>query len=435
MSLLDRRSFLMTPGLFAAREAVGWQGANDRIQLAVVGVRGRGRDHIKGFAAAPGVRVAGVCDIDQSNVERAQAYTETFGGGKPKGYEDLRKLYEDKSIDAVSIANTNHWHALSTIWAVQAGKDVYCEKPVSHNVREGRLMVEAARKYKRIVQAGMQSRSIQHKVKAVERLRAGAIGRVYLAKGLCYKRRKSIGRSPDGPIPAGVNYDIWLGPAPQRTFNPNRFHYNWHWFWDYGNGDIGNQGVHEMDIARWGLHLDSLPKAVSSEGGKFVYDDDQETPNTQTAVFDYGSLQLHFEVRGLLTNGEGFASKENATKIGNAFYGSDGYMWVDSKGYRIYTGEDGALVEEGPFVGDEWNPQGHFDNFIKAVRSRKSGDLACDIEEGHLSAALCHLANISYRLKRRLAFDAAAEKFVNDSEANSMLFRKGRAPYTIPDPV
>jgi predicted dehydrogenase len=292
---MDRRGFLI------ATAAAPVLGANDRINVAVVGVRGRGRDHISVFGSRRSARVVAVCDIDTAQSERAVALAEKVQGFKPRAYQDFRKLLEDREVDVVSIATCNHWHALQTIWACQAGKDVYVEKPASHNVWEGRKMIEAARKYQRIVQVGMQSRDIAHKRRAIELLRQGAIGKLYMAKGLCYKRRRSIGRQPDGPVPPGVDYDLWLGPAPWRPFNPNRFHYNWHWFWDTGNGDIGNQGVHEMDIARWGLGKQTLPTVVHSTGGKFVYDDDQETPNTQIAEFDYGDCLLVFEVRGLLT--------------------------------------------------------------------------------------------------------------------------------------
>ncbi|MBI5085988.1 MAG: Gfo/Idh/MocA family oxidoreductase [Acidobacteria bacterium] len=435
MALPTRRIFLLPPGLFTAREAVSWAGANERVNVAVVGVRGRGRDHIDGWVKGPNVTVAAVCDIDSGNVERAQAFTAQLGGGQPRGYADMRKVLEDKSIHAVSIATCNHWHALGTIWALRAGKDVYCEKPVSHNLREGRLMVEAARKYNRIVQAGMQSRSTPHKIEAVGLLREGVIGKLYMAKGLCHKRRKSIGRSPDGPVPPGVDYDMWLGPAPMRPFNPNRFHYNWHWFWDTGNGDIGNQGVHELDICRWGLGVSGLPKKVWSSGGKFIYDDDQETPNTQTALLDYGQAQIEFEVRGLIANGEGSVEWDGQNTIGNIFYGSEGYLCLDAYGYHIYKGEKRELVRQHKVTGKVWDTQPHFDNFIAAVRSRKQGDLNCDILEGHLSAGLCHLANASYRLGRSLKVEPAKENFGADAEANAMLTRKYRAPYLIPDPV
>ena len=304
MAAMERRTFILTSGA-SALQTQRAAGANDRVNVAVVGTRSRGRDHIDIYARQAGSTVAAVCDIDNAQAERAVALAEKAQPAKPKAYQDYRKLLEDKSIDAVSLATCNHWHALGAIWACQAGKDVYVEKPASHNVWEGRKIVEAAAKYRRIVQVGMQSRSIEHKQKAIELLRQGAIGKVYLAKGICYKRRKSIGKSPDGPVPAGVDYSQWLGPAPMRPFNPNRFHYNWHWYWDTGNGDIANQGVHEMDIARWGLGKRELPKRISASGGKFAYDDDQETPNIQLASFDYGDCQLVFEVRGLLTGSEG----------------------------------------------------------------------------------------------------------------------------------
>jgi predicted dehydrogenase len=428
---MERRSFLVSAG--ASLQALG---ANDRVSLGVIGVRGRGRDHIETYASLPGARVDAVCDIDQAQSERAVALVEKLQGHKPRVYQDLRKLYEDKSIDAVSIANTNHWHALSAIWACQAGKDVYVEKPASHDLWEGRKMVEAARKYNRIVQTGMQSRSIAHKRRAIELLRNGIIGKVYLAKGLCYKRRKPIGKSPDGPVPPGVNYDLWLGPAPMRPFNPNRFHYNWHWFWDTGNGDIGNQGVHEMDIARWGLGRTAHPRSVVSTGGKFVYDDDQETPNTQLAVFEYDDCQLVFEVRGLLTNGEGNIQRDGEHSIGNIFYGSEGYMTVDLSGFWVFKGEKHELAMEMKFSEPRrWDTAPHMRNFLQAVRSRKPADLNGDIEEGHLSAALCHLANISYRTGRKLTFDPRRERFERDEEANRLLKGNYRAPYVVPEKV
>ncbi|HEU0139131.1 MAG TPA: Gfo/Idh/MocA family oxidoreductase, partial [Bryobacteraceae bacterium] len=385
----------------------------------------------------PNARVAAVCDIDDAQNERAIAFTQKQQQGlPPRSYRDLRKLLEDKDIDAISIATCNHWHALATIWACQAGKDVFVEKPASHNIFEGRKMVEAARKYNRIVQTGMQSRSIEHKIQAIQLLRDGAIGKVYMAKGLCYKQRKSIGKQADGPVPAGVDYDLWLGPAPMRPFNPNRFHYNWHWFWDTGNGDIGNQGVHEMDVARWGLGKDTLPGNVHSGGGKFVYDDDQETPNTQLATFDYGDCELVFEVRGLIAGTEGNIAPEGAHYIGNLFFGSEGYMSVDSGGFRIYLGEERKLAREVMHAEPRiWDTYPLVANFIKAVETRKHQDLTCDIVEGHLSAALCHMANASYRTKRKLTFDPATEQFQDDPEANACITRKYRPPYVVPENV
>jgi predicted dehydrogenase len=297
-------------------------------------------------------------------------------------------------------------------------------------------MVEAARKYNRMVQVGMQSRTTGHKIKAMQMLHDGVIGKIYMAKGLCFKRRKSIGHSPDGPVPAGVDYNTWLGPAQMRPFNPNRFHYNWHWFWDTGNGDIGNQGVHEMDICRWGLNKHTLPEAVSCEGGKFVYKDDQETPNTQLAIFKYDDCELQFEVRGLITGGESSIAYDGSNFIGNLFYGSEGWMSIDLNGYQIYRGEDRKMAEQMKYTEPiEWDTTPHIQNFLKAVRSRNHKDLTCDIEEGYLSAALVHMANISYRTGRRLHFDPKAERFVNDAEANSYITRKYRPPFVVPENV
>ena len=365
---MNRRTFIQSSAI-AMASGMTARGANDRINVAVIGVRSRGRDHITSYAKLAEARVAGICDIDQAQIERAVAFTDKLTGYKPqKTYQDIRKLLEDKDIDAVSIATCNHWHALATIWACQAGKDVYVEKPASHEIWEGRKMVEAARKYNRMVQVGMQSRTTDHKIKAMQLLHDGVIGKIYMAKGLCFKRRKSIGHSPDGPVPAGVDYNTWLGPAQMRPFNPNRFHYNWHWFWDTGNGDIGNQGVHEMDIARWGLGKTSLPKRFFSTGAKFVYDDDQETPNTQIATFDYGDCQMVFEVRGLLTGGEGSIALDGGNFIGNLFFGSDGTMSVDLQGFQIYKGQKRELVEKMDFAEPRrWDTAPHVANFLAEI--------------------------------------------------------------------
>jgi predicted dehydrogenase len=299
---------------------------------------------------------------------------------------------------------------------------------------EGSKMVEAARKYNRMVQIGSQSRDMPHKMKAMELLHQGVIGKVYMAKGLCYKRRKSIGIKPDGPVPAGVDWDKFLGPAPMRAFNENRFKYNWHWFWDTGNGDIGNQGVHEMDVARWGLGKEGLPKAIVSTGGKYAYVDDQETPNTELASFDYGDCELVFEVRGILTGEEGGLKRKGGNIVGNLFYGPDGYMAVDGSGYQIYKGEKLELAEEGKVTpGEETIP--HMQNFIDAVKSRKYQDLNADVQIGVTSANLCHMANTAYRLNRRLQFDSDKKHFVGDKEANEMMTRKYRSPYVVPEKV
>ena len=439
---MNRRNFLSATGSTAAALTAAQYsrvlGANERLRTAVIGVNGRGKSHIRAAADNPATEVAAVVDIDQAAAEKAAALTAQMQGRKPKEYKDLRDMLADKSIDIVTVATTNHWHALATIWAVQAGKDVYCEKPASHNIWEGRKMVEAARKHKRIVQVGHQSRSAPHKIEAIRRLREGAIGELYMAKGLCYKRRMSIGTKSASAAPPGVDYDIWLGPAQPREFRENRFHYNWHWHWAFGNGDIGNQGVHEMDVIRWGMGKDHLPAKVFSAGGHYVYDDQQETPNTQQALFHYGDSQLAFEVRGLHTGGEcGLLEKQGNGRntIGTIFFGSNGYLTMGFTGYWMYLGEKRT---PGPYMERKWTPHEtdlHFANFLQAVRSRRVSDLNCDVLEGHLSAALCHMANISYRVGRGLEFDAAKERFMNDNEANAMLKRDYRAPWVVPEEV
>ena len=438
---IDRRRFLSTAGsaaaVLTAAQYSRVMGANDRVGVAVIGVNGRGNSHISAYAKNPGAEVRAVVDIDQAVNEKAATKVANEQDGKrPQEYSDMRKMFESKDIDAVSIATPNYWHALATIWACQAGKDVYVEKPASHNIFEGRKMVEAARKYKRIVQCGQQSRSTPHKIEAIQKLKDGVIGDVYMAKGLCFKRRKTIGEAQPSPVPPGVDYDMWLGPAWPRAWKENRFHYKWHWYWDFGNGDIGNQGVHEMDVARWGLGLDELPDNVYSQGGKFVYDDDQETPNTQLAVFRYPEKELMFEVRGLITGGEGNLLQDSGGgqhTIGILFFGSDGYMNVHGGGYQTYLGEK---REPGPSAKNtEDTTYLHVDNFLKAMQSRKHTDLNCDIEVGHISAALCHMANISYRTGDKLRFNPVTERFVGNDEANRLITRDYRAPYVVPAQV
>jgi predicted dehydrogenase len=433
--IMNRRGFLCTSAgavAFGLRPAP----ASDVINIGIVGLGNRSRDIIAACAAQKGCRITAVCDIDQSRLDRGVELAAQSGTGKPQGYRDIRKLLDSKDVDAVAVVTCNHWHALATVWACQAGKDVYVEKPASHNIWEGRRMVEAARKYGRVVQVGMQGRSITHKRRAIELLHQGAIGKVYLAKGLCFKRRLSIGKKPDGPVPPGVDYDLWLGPARFRPFNPNRFHYNWHWFWDTGNGDIGNQGPHQMDLARWGLGKSGLPRRVFSGGAKFVYDDDQQTPNTQTAVFDYDDCQVVFEVRGLLSGGEGDITFEDGNFIGNLFFGSKGFMALDARGFRVYLGEKREAGERMNLVeAKPDDPAPHVANFLDVVRTRRMGGLAATIEDGHISAAMCHMANISYRVGRSLTFDPAQEKFGADADANELLSRQYRPPYTIPAKV
>ncbi len=441
-------------------------GANDRVRVAICGVRGRGNDHIHGFSRVPGTELAILCDIDENVSQQRVGEIEKMGLPKPKSCVDVRKLLEDKEIDAISIATPNHWHSLMAIWACQAGKDVYVEKPCSHNCFEGRQLVRAVKKYNRICQHGSQSRSNPGMIEAIHHLSDGTIGDVYMARALCYKWRPSIGRATPEPVPAGVNYDLWTGPAPLKPFTKNRFHYNWHWIWDTGNGEVGNQAIHEIDIARWGLGV-GFPVSVSAMGGHFMFDDDQETPNTLSANFCFEDANgkrklMELEVRHWITNHEaeigtgaygasavppagltGDAKKKPAENqkslgpkdaktntVGNLFYGSNGYLAID--GYDAYKTWITNQVEPGPHgkaSGD------HYANFIDCVRSRRAQDIHSPIEEAHISTTLVHLANASYRLGRTLRFDPVKEQVIGDDEANRMLRGTYRAPYVVPEEI
>jgi predicted dehydrogenase len=427
-----RRTFLKASTVSALAATRAW-GANDRINVAVIGVGGRGRNHIEEYAKQPDARIYALCDVDQANLERGVALAKQLTGEAPKSYADMKQVFADPQVNAVSMPLPNHWHALATIWACQAGKDVYVEKPACHDPYEGRQMVAAARKYKRIVQVGSQSRSTAHKIRAIQMLQDGAIGNVYMARGLCFKRRRSIGHTPVEPVPLGVDWDKFRGPAPMVPFTKNQFLYNWHWFWGTGNGDIGNQGVHEMDIARWGLGVD-LPRSVVASGAKYAYTDDQETPNTLIARFDYGNKELVFEVRGLQTGVEADLDAESPNCIGVLFYGDKGWMSVDANGYRISTGDPAKLSAQAKYEEPKKTDTGpHMANFLAAVRSRKHEDLHADVDVGRLSADLCHLANISHRLGGRLlSFDPVKEQF-SDEEANRLAHPEHRAPYVLPD--
>lgn len=413
-------------------------GANDRVVMAVAGIHGRGRGHYREWAKIPGVEVKTLCDVDEKLFSERINELSLLQNRKPKTEVDLRKVLEDKDIDAVSIASCDHWHALQTIWACQAGKHVYVEKPSSHNVWEGRKMVEAARKYDRVVQCGMQNRSITGVRKAIEFLHEGKLGEIYMAKGLCFKPRDTIGKKMDAPVPEGLDYDLWLGPAQWRPYNPNYVHYNWHWFWDFGCADIGNQGPHQMDIARWGMKRKEHPKRIKCAGGYFAFDSDQETPNTQMATFEYPDGKIiQFEVRGLYTN------DENGIRIGNLFYGSEGWMHLDGPNWKTYFGrknEPGPSYSSDEEAADPGNlmgagGSGHFMNFIDAVRANDWMKLNGDISEGHLSTSMCHLANISNRLGRELVFDSRSETFVDDRLADGYLTRKYRHPFVVPENV
>lgn len=389
-------------------------GANDTLRVCVVGVRGQGSGDLRGFAGKHGCVVATVCDVDEGVIGGAMTSAEKAQGKAPKYEKDIRKVLEDKSIDVVSIATPNHWHALAAIWAMQAGKDVYVQKPVSHNVSEGRRMVEAARKYNRICQTGTQSRSMPGMRQAIEYVRSGELGKVEIARGLCYKPRGSIGKvNGEQPIPKTCDYDLWCGPAPKKPLRRKNLHYDWHWVWDYGNGDLGNQGIHEMDKARWGLGKNEMPKSVVSVGGRFGYVDDGETANTQICVFDYGDAQLIFEVRGLNTEG-----MKNC-KVGNIFHCEGGYVVCPNYHSGIAFDKSGKKIKEF----NKSDGDAHYRNFIEAVRNRDHKLLNADIEQGHLSSALCHLGNISYRLGTQQSFSAQSKAFGDNKAAYESLER------------
>jgi hypothetical protein len=399
--------------------------ANDRLKVAVVGVNGRGKSHVDGFANRHNCIITTICDPDVAVI--APAMTKAFEQQKffPRWEADIRKVLEDPSIDIISIATPNHWHALAAIWAIQHGKDVYVEKPVSHNVSEGRRIIEAARKHNKICQTGTQSRSSTGMRAAIEFLHSGKLGKIRLARGLCYKLRGSIGKvEKEQSIPKTIDYDLWCGPAPKAPLMRKNLHYDWHWIWDYGNGDLGNQGIHEMDKARWGLNKSELPTSVISLGGRFGYVDDGQTANTQICVFDYGDCELIFEVRGLpskspfphadkLDNGKKIKIPDN--HVGNIWYGEQGILVAPNYTSAVAFSPNGDIVEK--FEGGE----DHFGNFVKAVRSRKVSDLNADILEGHLSSALCHLGNISYRLGTPTRFDREGKPFGSDTDATDAL--------------
>ncbi|MCX6839424.1 MAG: Gfo/Idh/MocA family oxidoreductase [Verrucomicrobia bacterium] len=502
--MTNRRSFLKqsvaasTGVFYIAKTSWAQKSPGETMNVAVIGFGGRGKGHISGYKGLKneGVRIAALCDVD-SNVLGKEV--ETFNKDKQKvtGYTDLRKLLENKDIDAVSIATPNHWHALASIWAIQAGKDVYVEKPVSHCVWEGRQIVNAARKYSKIVQTGTQSRSSRKGIaEAVKYVQEGNLGKILLSRGLCYKRRPSIGKSEgEQPIPESVEYDLWCGPGPKGPLMRKKLKYDWHWTWAYGNGDLGNQGIHQMDIARWFLGEMELSPSVWSVGGRLGYEDDGETANTQIIYHGYEKAPLIFEVRGLAESKEGKnMDKLMQTSKGVKFHpkpGKDGQEGVNGAGVGVIVECEGGTVvvpnysgaivfdKDGKEVKKFEGSEDHFKNFINACRSRRVDDLHADILEGHLSSALCHTGNISHllgkknhpdailetikgdkfatdsfeRMKEHLAknqidltkemltlgpvlkMDGKTERFIDHEAANGMLKDKYREPYVVPEVV
>ena len=450
-----RRFFL---GALTAASAVRVWGANDKVNVGIVGLGGRGSSHLNTYTSLNEAHVVALCDVNQAAREKAQAALTRKGLEKAREFEDMRQMFADPNVEAVSIATPNHWHALSAIWAMKAGKDVYGEKPACYNIYEGMRMIQVQRETKRIMQVGSQHRSWPFKIKAITALKQGLIGKLYMSKALCYKLRPSIGHTPDSPTPPGLNWDLFLGPAPMRPFNEKRFAYFWHWFWDTGNGDIGNQGVHETGIARWALGDPVWPQTAVAFGGKFGIDDDTETPNTLTAGFNYGNQQLVVEVRGRMTNGEGVRQNRvvmagpNAARggagtpapaqaanpinvgVGNLFYGSEGWAAMSDQGFQAYKGDSSELIME------ERNDRGsgdstglHMQNFLACVKTRREQDLHDPIANAVPSSDLCHLANISYRVGRALKIEPGLiPKFTGDAEATRLITRPVyRKPYEV----
>jgi len=435
---LDRRSFLKSTlisttslGLFPALAAEEGRkvtaqasatarvvGANSDIRYAVVGFNGRGKSHIQDLAEVKGTRLVALCDVDRNVLDREIKKCET-AGEKIEGYTDVRKLLENKDIDVVTFATPNHWHSLGSIWAVQAGKDVYVEKPVSHNVWEGRQLVNAARKHNKIVQTGTQSRSSSGIAEAIAWVREGNIGKIVRVRGLCYKRRPSIDKvSGPQPVPASIDYDLWCGPAPKEPLMRKRLHYDWHWVWPTGNGDLGNQGIHEMDVARWVLGEQTLSSKVLSIGGRLGYVDDGNTPNTLIVYHHYEAAPLVYEVRGLPSAaGSSKMDDYHGASIGIVTDCEGGRMVIPSYNSAIVHDKDGKELKK--FHGGS----SHFANFIDAVRSRKYTDLKADILQGHLSSALCHTANISYRLGQPHSPEEIRDAVKSNSELSEMLGR------------
>jgi predicted dehydrogenase len=412
MKSINRRDFVRSSLLSSAALALSQSrilGANDDIRIAVVGIRSKGKEHIELFRNTPGVRIVALCDVDKDILDQgAQKFKDR--GEKIDLYADVRKLLEDKNVDAIVVATPNHWHSLIGIWGCQADKDVYVEKPVSHDIWEGRRLVEAARKYNRIVEAGTQSRSDEGLMAIRDYLKQGSLGKILYARGLCYKPRPSIGKvTGPQPVPPSVDYDLWCGPAPKEPLMRQQLHYDWHWFWATGNGDIGNQGIHEMDKCRWLIGQQGLPPRVMSFGGRLGYIDDGQTANTQVAILDYRPAPIIFEVRGLPAKaGVRYMDHYRGIDIGEVIQCEGGYIAGD-----FAYDNDGKKIRQ-------FNRDGgakHHLNFLQAVRSRKASELNAPIEECHFSSALCHMANISYRLGQ----PAGGEAIVKGLEKNSML--------------
>ena len=427
MARLKRRDFLITStwaATGAAAVARGGVSPNEVVRVAVLGC-GRGGSLARMFSKVPDSQVVAICDVDESRSATLCNAIEKRFGKRPEQVVDFRTLLDRDDIDALAVATPEHWHAPVTILACMAGKDVYVEKPCSHTIFEGRQMIRAAERFGRIVQHGTQLRSVPHYEEAWQLLRDGVIGDVKMVKAINNQRRRTYKHLPNESPPAGVHFDLWLGPAPQRSFNRNRFHGVWRWYWDYGGGDITNDGVHQIDIGRWALDL-GAPNAVSCSAAKLgSRGDPQETPDTMVVTWEYDDLLYVYEQRDFTP----YRMRGHRQDNDNIIYGTDGFMMVDRAGYRVFY-KDRA----GPTAGKPWQESEHFyQNFIDCVKSRKREDQIADIQEGHLSSLLCHLANISYRTGRRLEFDADSETFRHDDDANQYVSKEYRKGFELPE--
>lgn len=427
MSSPTRRSFLGSSAAAVAAAATlpaaaRAAGANDRVGVALIGCGGMGNNHLKLLVNRPDVRVVALCDPDAKRLADSAKTVEGARTGPPKTTKDLRTILDDKEISAVWIATPDHWHAPATILACDAGKHVYVEKPCSHNIREGRLMLDAARRTNRVVQVGTQARSSAHALKAMERLRDGLIGTVLVAKAWNSQLRRNIGHQKPTNPPANLDYDLWVGPAPMRQYQSNLLPGIWRFWYDFGVGDIGNDGVHEIDVARWGLGVQTHPNTVAALGGKFFFDDDQQFPDNQYCVFEYPGDGAVGHKRQLVYEQRDWSPYvQEGHENGVAFYGTKGYMILGKGSWEAF-GPKNAPLEK--FTGGRPDLPAHHQNFMDCVREGKRPN--ADVEEGHLSAALAHLGNIACRVNRVLRFDPAREQVVGDDQANRLVRRSYR---------
>jgi predicted dehydrogenase len=411
----SRREFIAAGAALAVAGPARADAAQDRIGVGVIGCGGMGSSHARTLAGRKDVRIAWVCDPDAQRSGSTAKSVEKASGEAPKTAKDLRQVLDDKAVDAVWIATCDHWHAPAAILAADAGKHVYVEKPCSHNLREGRLMIEAARRNRKVMQVGTQRRSNEMAREGIKALREGVIGEVLVAKVWNSQLRRNIGKGKPAEPPANLDYDLWTGPAPLRPFQSNLLHYNWHWFYDFGTGDIGNDGVHQIDVARWGLGVDRHPTRIAAIGGKYFFDDDQEFPDTHTVAFEFGGKkQLIYEQRIWCPYSQ--EGEEN----GNAFYGTKGMMLLGRAGWQVF----GNRNEPGPSMKGNISLDPHHSNFLSCIRD--GGTPNADIEINHLSSALCHLGNVAARIGRTLRFDPDREEVQGDEEANRLMRRSYR---------